>query len=268
MDIITHALSGVAIGSVFIHSSRKKKRFSACILLVSGLGAVLPDIDVISLWSGFDSTFGQWFNLPLSGKEIYSAKLWYSHHAFFHSLLAAAFFTIVLAGFIALRQKIITRSPHFSMRLLLQRKGILLLSFFLAYVMHLFQDMLTPAASWGGVAFLWPLLDYSGGWGYIWWWNNYDIFLIVCSIITLNLFLWLVPMASQRIRFAIAGGVLLAGILMASKQLAMRDNNYNYSKEKGYQYLEQESLIEQKQVLGEYGYNLMIRIDRSLPVYF
>jgi hypothetical protein len=35
------------------------------------------------------SSFGQWFNLSHSGRVIYGEKFWYSHHAFFHSIVAS-----------------------------------------------------------------------------------------------------------------------------------------------------------------------------------
>jgi hypothetical protein len=55
----------------------------------SGLGGALPDFDAISLWSGFDKTFGKLFNLSNSGEVIYFSKFWYSHHGFLHSILAS-----------------------------------------------------------------------------------------------------------------------------------------------------------------------------------
>ena len=96
MDILTHAISGLAAGTAVVGISQNRKIGSLKIIGFSGLGAVLPDIDAVSMWSKFDSTFGKLFHLSYSGRTIYSMKLWYSHHGFFHSIVAALLFTFLL----------------------------------------------------------------------------------------------------------------------------------------------------------------------------
>ena len=58
--------------------------------------------------------------------------------------------------------------------------------YLISYLIHVFEDMPTPSFVWGGVAFLFPSENYWGGKGYIWWWNNYDLFLIIISVFFLN----------------------------------------------------------------------------------
>jgi hypothetical protein len=87
LDILSHSLSGLALGTVLASFAQGPRRKLA-ILGIATFGGALPDLDAISMWSGFDRTFGSWFQLNQSGRFIYSAKFWYSHHAFFHSLLA------------------------------------------------------------------------------------------------------------------------------------------------------------------------------------
>ena len=103
MDILSHTLSGIAIGTVVATFSNKTWKQKASILLAGGFGGCLPDFDAISLWSKFDSTIGRLLNLTHSGNEIYFGKLWYSHHAALHSILAPIFlvllFSIVLIVF-------------------------------------------------------------------------------------------------------------------------------------------------------------------------
>ena len=101
MDILTHTLSGVAIGTVITSFSNNGFRKKTGIILCAGFGAALPDFDAISLWSGFDSTIGKLFGL-ISGKEIYFSKLWYSHHAFMHSIFASLIFAMLFLLFLYL----------------------------------------------------------------------------------------------------------------------------------------------------------------------
>ncbi len=266
MDILTHTLSGVAIGSVIIHYQDKSIGHKAGILFLGALGAALPDIDAISMWSGFDSTFGQWFNLSLTGKEIYSAKLWYSHHAFFHSLVAAIFFTVLLGlNLLVFDKNSIAENNTLKQRV--NKCTSLLLAFFLGYIIHLFEDMLTPASSWGGVAFWWPSAQYSGGWGYIWWWNNYDVFLIICSIISLNLGLSFFLIKKKVSRY-MAVLIFITGVFAAGIQVTNRGINYNYTKTMRYKQLEKISLDRQKEILGEDLFQVMQKIDHLIPVYF
>jgi membrane-bound metal-dependent hydrolase YbcI (DUF457 family) len=96
MDILTHAISGLAVGTVIIGISQKRKIGNLKIIGFSGFGAVLPDIDAVSMWSKFDNTFGKLFHLTYPGRAIYAMKLWYSHHGFFHSIVAALLFVFLL----------------------------------------------------------------------------------------------------------------------------------------------------------------------------
>lgn len=262
MDIITHTLSGVAVASVIINLKKFSFKQSAVILGFGALGGCLPDIDVISMWSGFDGTFGQWFNLNETGRNIYTAKYWYSHHAFFHSLLASILFTGLLATLSGLRQKI--------------TKGVALLqgfqigglaSFFFAYNIHLVEDMLTPSSAWGGVAYFWPSPVYIGGWGKIWWWNNYDIFGIVLILLTFNL-IWRSFVKKQLLARVSAVLSFAVGVTLISYQVNTREVDYNYSQPIEFKSLESQSLDEQKVILGDPLFNMMIKLDQKVPVHF
>ena len=261
MDIITHTLSGVAVATVVINVKSFSFKQSSIILGVATLGGCLPDIDVISLWSGFDASIGQWFSLQ-PGRHIYSAKYWYSHHAFFHSLLASVLFT-VLVGLVAFGKQLVkqgfSRPTSFQVSLMLV--------FFMAYNIHLLEDMLTPSSTWGGVAYLWPNPVYIGGWGKIWWWNNYDVFGIVVLVIGLNLLVKLILK-----RRSVAGYtslvVFFMGFSLSTYLVNSRNISYNYSRSGEFRNLEQQSLKEQKDLLGDRIYHVMLRIDRMIPVSF
>lgn len=92
MDILTHVLSGAAIGVAAANYYKTTPLRKAKIILAGAIGGAFPDIDAISMWSEFDRTFGALFNLSHSGRVIYGSKFWYSHHAFFHSLIGSLFF--------------------------------------------------------------------------------------------------------------------------------------------------------------------------------
>lgn len=99
MDILIHAFSGLAVGTVVSSFADVGCKERAGIILLSGGAAAMPDIDAVSLWSQFDSTIGPFFNLTEPGKKIYSAQYWYSHHGLMHSAAAALMWTILLSLF-------------------------------------------------------------------------------------------------------------------------------------------------------------------------
>jgi len=268
MDILTHILSGIAVGTVVSSFSKKGFQNKFGIILVSGIAAFLPDVDAISLWSGFDANIGSFFNLPHSGKYIYSAKLWYSHHAFFHSALAGVILSLLLGLFIFLKNKLFHKNTG-NLFKTLSNNTLLLLGFVLGYLIHLLEDIPTPSSTWGGINFFFPSDTYIGGTGDIWWWNNYDIFLIVLMVITFNL---LVLFVRLFVKFGIQKytiGVFLTGFIMIFIQIKTRQYDFSYSGHtKQYQIFEQQSKRLQKEILGNDLYKIMEKFDNSIRVNF
>jgi len=269
MDILTHTLSGVAIGTVVSSFSTKSFSKRLGIVVVGGIGGMLPDFDAISLWSGFDTTLGRFFNLTHNGKTIYSSKFWYSHHGFLHSITAALI--IALLSFLiiyVLKSKFKDLSFN-NLKKEFTHKKLLFISFVLGFIIHLLEDMPTPAASWGGVNFFWPSKVYIGGTGDIWWWNNYDIFLIVLGIVLINFsFLILKPLLKFDVR-KLTLLVFLSGSLLILFQIKSRKFVFNYSGHTSkYQEFETKSKEIQKQILGEKVYSLMQKFDNSIRVNF
>lgn len=269
MDILTHTLSGVAVGTVAASFSKAGFTNKLKIVIFSGFAGALPDFDAISLWSGFDSTIGAFFNLPDSGRDIYSAKLWYSHHAFMHSVFAGILFAgligllgyLIDSKFMKLRPKGFVHS--------IKRQKLVLIAFLFAFVLHLLEDMPTPSSTWGGVNFFWPSGNYIGGSGDIWWWNNYDIFLIVVTVLfvnlTLPLFKKLIPIKISKLTVI----VFLFGFTLAFIQIKTRNYNFAYSGyTKNYQKMEAKSKELQKKILGDKVYRLMEKFDNQLKFYF
>ena len=97
MDILTHTLSGIAVGTVIASFTNKGFKQKLGLIALSGFGGALPDFDAISLWSKFDSTIGELFNLNYTGKEIYFSKLWYSHHGALHSIFGGILIAVIIA---------------------------------------------------------------------------------------------------------------------------------------------------------------------------
>lgn len=265
MDILTHAISGTAMAtctSTFVKTTPLRR---AKILLVGTLGGMLPDFDAISLWSQFDRTFGKLFHLSHKGKEIYSMKLWYSHHAFLHSFLASVFFGAILMAIMYLlffRKKTDIKSKQIFTRTHI----IYFVTFVLGYWAHLAGDLPTPASAWGGIALWWPSDTYVGGLGKIWWWNNYDIFLLILTCIFIIL---MVPLLSKFLKkYARLFSVTILSITFCLIMIQINSRKYDYSTPGQYAQKEQASQKEQERILGKRVYRVMVSFDSKLKFYF
>ena len=266
MDILSHTFSGLAIGATAIHFSNKDIKHKFLIVLVSGVAAFFPDLDVISYWSGFDSSIGEWFNLKDLGVNIYHQKRWYSHHGLFHSLFMAivfCFFCVLISlffnGWTTFKNRFRANIPFYS-------------SVFLAYLVHLFEDMPTPDFVWGGVAFMFPSMNYWGGTGHIWWWNNYDLFLIITFTFLMLLILGLIGKILKKSMKWIALSVFLTATGAYLYQITNRKYDFNYTgfsehHAKWHQNEEQSKKI-QMEILGKDLYTIIERFDNSLPIWF
>ena len=268
MDILTHALSGTAIATcaatyVNAGSFRKIK-----IIFIGTIGGIFPDIDAISMWSRFDATLGHLFDLSHTGRVIYGSKFWYSHHAFFHSIMASVLFGILLVLSIFLLQKI-SSNKKISLSAFAKNHLIYLVVFVLGVWAHLVGDLPTPSSVWGGIGLFWPSTDYIGGSGKIWWWNNYDIFLLIVGSIIINL---TVPAISKKIREK--SGIFTTTILAITLafiliQVNSRQFDYAYKGSTSkYAEMELNSKKEQQRILGKYLYHYMERFDSLLKFYF
>lgn len=266
MDILTHALSGAVVASCTCAFIKAKGSDEIKILSIGVLGGILPDVDAISMWSGFDNTLGQLFSLSKTGKQIYSDKLWYSHHAFFHSLLASIIFGIVIF-IIIFSFRFFKDKQQINLRNFLKRYLIYPLTFIFGYLAHLAGDLPTPSGSWGGISFLFPSSKYIGGYGKIWWWNNYDIFLILLICLFCNLLLLLLfRKKNKRIKILITSATCCFSLFLIISQINSRE--YDYSDRKKYTELEKNSKKEQERILGKRIYNYMEYFDKSLKIYF
>lgn len=268
MDILTHALSGTAIAtctSAFIETKPLNK---VKILLAGTFGGILPDLDAISLWSGFNPLFGKLFNLPNTGREIYGMKFWYSHHAFMHSVLASILFGLLLVGFLYQIEK--TRNKERAKPVFTNQFSLVCsITFIFGYWAHLAGDLPTPSSVWGGIALFWPSTMYIGGSGKIWWWNNYDIFLLILGCALLNLAL---PAVSKFIRHKgkiIPFLILGLTFFLIIRQTNTREFDYAYEGDTPhYTEMEENSKKEQERILGKRLYQYMSWFDSKLKFYF
>lgn len=268
MDILTHALSGTAVATCAMNyvPSTFARKFK--IVLAGTIGGAFPDLDAVSMWSRFDSTFGKIFGLEYSGKVIYGSKLWYSHHAFFHSVVASVVFGVLLLLSIYPLKTFRNKDP---LSFLSFSKSHLIypLVFIFGFWAHLAGDIPTPASVWSGIDLFWPSKSYVGGYGKIWWWNNYDIFLIIVCCIILNL---IVPVLFRYIRKNVrlfTASVLIVGLSLILLQVNTRQYNYAYTGNTSkYAEFEQNSKREQQRILGKRLYRYMERFDGILKFYF
>ena len=132
--------------------------------------------------------------------------------------------------------------------------------------------MPTPEFTWGGVAMLFPSTKYTGGIGYIWWWNNYDLFLIIISVVFLNLILTLVSTLMKVKMRKVCIVIFGLGLSTYLYQINKRPFNFQYSgfKEHGtvWRIYEKESKKIQKEILGDNLFGIMTNLDNSIPFYF
>jgi len=269
MDIVTHILSGIAVGTVIASFSAKGTKVKLKVIGFSGFGGAFPDFDAISLWSGFDKTFGKLFGLNDSGKTIYFSKYWYSHHGFFHSIFASLIFALTIGLILYLIQSRIGNKGKETIQDSFKNNSLILIGFIAGFILHLLEDMPTPGCVWGGVRLLWPLRPYVGGTGEIWWWNNYDIFIIVFGLIIIN---GLVLSMQRYISFdkkKLTVMFFLIGLTLCIVQIKRRSYDFNYvGQTSKFQQYEQKSKDIQQKILGGKLYGLMVSFDKKIRVNF
>ncbi|MCB0762275.1 MAG: metal-dependent hydrolase [Flavobacteriales bacterium] len=260
MDILIHGASGLLAGSVAVHASQARGVKRKLWILFTGLLAgVLPDLDVLSMWSGFDGTFGKWFGLQESGREIFRGKHWYSHHGFSHSIVCAALLSVSILG---IRQMVFRNNKGTA--------RMYALTFFGGYMAHLLGDLPTPPGAWGGIRLFYPLDQYVGGFAWTFWWNNYDVFLLILSGIAVNLLLLVVRKRLTVLQnWKWAGAVVALTFALCTFQLATRGEPFIYERHTGqYANQEQRSLDIQRSILGERLYKAMWWFDQRVPLNF
>ena len=269
MDILTHTISGLAIGTLVASFQHEKLIKKVGIILWSGFGGAIPDLDAISLWTGFDKTIGKFFKLTHTGKEIYSEKFWYSHHAVMHSIFAGFIIAISIGIILYVMERLFFGSRSYRFSKFLDANILKVTGFFMGFLMHLIGDMPTPSSNWGGIRFFFPSTSYLGGSGEIWWWNNYDIFLIVSSVFALNLFLIIVRNYKIFNLRVVTVLILITGFTWVFWQIKTREFNFAYSGHSNkFQFYETKSKELQKNILGENLYKLMEIFDNKIKVSF
>lgn len=265
MDLLTHIATGMAVSSTIAVCIKGNTIKKTAVICAGALGGALPDIDVVSLWSKFDVTFGRLFNLSHTGKEIYSAKFWYSHHGFMHSLAACLLFAAILLTTAYLIQRRFKDLSWNGLKRFSRNNISIAGAFSAAYILHLICDMPTPVGSWGGVRLFFPLQSYIGGWGKIWWWNNYDIFLIASGAIVLNfLILTILKLTGSKIKY-LSCALFATAALVVTVQINSRKTNFNANKNT---YNEAKSKEIQRRILGKKLFDKMEKLDNDIPLCF
>lgn len=233
-------------------------------MVVGMLGALLPALDEISLWSGFDQSVAPILGISEPGVEIFLGKHWFSHQAFMHSLLACFIFsTFILLSFTFIYKNVIKGAKTY--RAAFQYVIIYSVAFGLGFTAHLLADLAAPAGPWGGIRLFFPFEIYVGGWGMTWWWNNYDLTLILFVATLLNVVLIaIIPPLKKGVRYLPASVCMFASMMIVW-QISTRSFNFN---EAGYTTREEASHVIQTQILGEDLHHVMNKMDQQLPFYY
>lgn len=268
MDILTHTLSGMVAASAIAALSKKTLLKKALIISCGAIGAVLPDIDAITRWSRFDTTIGPFLNVTQSGRAIYFSDLWYSHHHFFHSLAAGVVWTILLGLSAYIIHCIISKNrskPPF-----IKSAQSYLWAFFIGFCTHLAGDLPTPGNTWHGIRLFWPLNITVGGTGHIWWWNNYDVFLLFvigCSVS----FLSIVFYAIVKKNFLRWLPVWFSLVVFAAAFFQITHRPFRFADSRigpSHAEKEEQSLTIQQTILGNTLYQRMVCLDHRLKFPF
>ncbi len=268
MDIMTHTLSGVALSTMVAAIAKRRLRETGLLIFCGGLGGAFADIDAISLWSGFDATIGKFLDLAHTGRDIYFSNYFYSHHNFTHSFVGAVAFSL-LSGLCFLLAAFMC-SEGVGRTSLIKFSPLCGLSFFCGYVMHLLGDLPTPSCVWHGIKLFWPLPASIGGTGHLWWWNNYDIFLLVLFCCAANIGLIILYRFVQKPFIPYLPVIIFISVsALVFYQIVQRPAHFAYEGYTPYhvQY-ERQSLEIQKQILGQPLYGMMVNLDRKLKINF
>lgn len=154
MHLTTHICAGTCIGSLTaLHVKGLGHKSKGIVVLLFMIGSALPDIDAISV---------------LFSHKIFYANHWFSHRGAMHSvfglIISSALVAVCYA--IAIHQKSQLNS--------LQRFWMAFTLIFIGGGLHLLSDLPTPSTPWGGLMLFWPFSSVRvGGFGNIWWVNEY-----------------------------------------------------------------------------------------------
>ena len=266
MDIFSHTFSGMAAGGLVGICLANSPREKLNCLLMGTLGGAIPDLDALSLWDPAYRLLVAVSHTNDSPREIYYGTYWYSHHAALHSIFSAFIF-IFFAQLISRWRISGTKKLDLLKINPIQRNSYL--AFFLGYLLHLLQDMPTPPGPWGGINLWFPLRSYYGGYGQIWWWNNYDLFLIIFFVAFTNILILILFKKPKSWIKIFSIGLFLLSLFIFIFQINHRSNHYGVAPNpKSYKDREQASKEEQKQILGDRLYYIMESIDNRIPLYF
>jgi inner membrane protein len=265
VDLITHVAAGALCGGCVALMIQGVRAKVAAGMSWGALGGFLPDIDAATRVPGFDESIGQALGLQ-PGAVIYVGDSWYSHHHFTHSLAAAGAAALLLALALAVERAIFGAGAEGrrNVRILLAPACVLG-----GFLLHLAGDLPTPASVWGGIQLFWPSETMVGGWGWAWWFNNYDVFLVQLAGWLLLGLASLVPRGRPVLARVLPAWVLVLVVTASAVLLRLREHDYGYSGHAAdYNALEQASMTEQRRLLPAPIYEAMARLDASIPLPF
>jgi len=260
MDIVTHATSGAVCGAAVALGLRGAPAPVLASLVLGGLGGLLPDLDALTRAPGYDALAAAW-GLP-PGTALYFGSRWCSHHHLAHSLAAGVGVTVALALALALGRLLGERQPAEAWWPVLLAPASLLAGF----LAHLAGDLVTPASVWGGIQLFWPSPRMVGGWGWAWWFNNYDLLIAQAVALLGVLAASLVPRTRPVLARALPLAVLALDLLACAVLLGLREGDYAYvGHTPDYAALEQASLDEQRRLLPPAVFERCRALDEALP---
>lgn len=162
MHLNTHICAGACVGSLMaLHIKGLPQKSKGIVILLFMIGSALPDIDAVSV---------------LFYHKVFYASHWFSHRGAMHSICGLIILSALVTGCynIAIRQQIIC---HF-----LQRFWMPFFFIVIGGGLHILADLPTPSTPWGGLLLFWPFSTVRiGGYGNIWWVNEYLMLLFAIA---------------------------------------------------------------------------------------
>jgi hypothetical protein len=133
----------------------------------------------------------------------------------------------------------------------------------------LLGDLPTPGSAWGGINLFWPAKNYVGGLGKIWWWNNYDIFLILLVAFFVNVIILIISKWLKFKAVLFSNVVIILAFIAICIQINFRKIDYAYTGHTSeYNTFESQSKKEQERILGSKLYNKMSKFDKWVKINF
>jgi len=187
-----HALTGALAGALLAYGLPGEPELRLPRVAWLTAGAVVPDLDALSLLFSHSSYFG---------------AAWYSHRGFLHSIAGCALLALLLPALVrALRSRVGAAPPAGRPPLAVAASAV-----FVGGLVHLAGDLPTPPGPWAGIPLFFPLTPLAvrfGGWSHLGWVNAALLYLLGAAVLAAGTLAAARSVAPPRVRPWLRAGVV------------------------------------------------------------